>query len=349
MAERILSPRSAVEEAPLEASLRPKRLAEFVGQESLKGNLQIAVAAAVGRGEPLDHLLLHGPPGLGKTTLAHIVAAEMGVNIKVTSGAAIERQGDLASTLTHLKKGDILFIDEIHRLPRTVEEFLYPVLEEFTMYWVSGKGTTATPLRLAVEPFTLIGATTRMALLTGPLRSRFGIVFRFDFYSQDAIEHIVKRSAGILGARIDAQGVKELAQRARGTPRVANRLLKRVRDYAEVMADGTITGPVALEALRRLEVDEKGLDETDHKILKSIIEKFEGGPVGLDTVGASISEESDTIADVYEPYLIQLGFLSRTARGRIATRLAYEHLGLPPKDTGKPEAPQGQLWEERRQ
>ncbi len=353
MAERIVSAKARTEEAPLEISLRPRNLTDYIGQERIKENLKVAIAAAKKRSkpgeriEPVDHILLYGPPGLGKTTLAYIIAAEMGVNIQVTSGAAIERQGDLASTLTHLQKGDVFFVDEIHRLPRIVEEFLYPVLEDYTMHWLSGKGVSATLLNVKVDPFTLIGATTRLALLTGPLRNRFGIIFRFDFYSQEAIQEILRRSTRILGVEAKEDGIVEIAQRARGTPRVANRLLKRVRDYAEVMKDGIVTQSVAQEALEKLEVDTKGLDDIDHKVLLTIIEKFEGGPVGLETIGASISEEPDTIADVCEPYLLQLGFLSRTPRGRIATRLAYEHLGVPypQKEKGKPETPQATLFE----
>jgi Holliday junction DNA helicase RuvB len=273
--------------------------------------------------------VFYGPPGLGKTCLAHIIAAEVGVNIKATSGPAIERTGDLAAILTNLKKHDVLFIDEIHRLNRAVEEILYPALEDFALDIIIGKGPGAKSLRLKLPAFTLIGATTRYALLSPPLRDRFGSVFRLDFYEQASLEKIVERSARILRVGADEEGLKEIARRARGTPRVANRLLKRVRDYAQVMADGTITRDVATAALSKLEVDPIGLDETDHKVLHTIIEKFNGGPVGLDTIAASISEESDTITDVYEPYLMQLGFLERTPRGRVATSRAYEHLGLP--------------------
>jgi Holliday junction DNA helicase RuvB len=277
----------------------------------------------------LDHVLFYGPPGLGKTCLAHIIAAEVGVNIKTTSGPAIERTGDLAAILTNLRSHDILFIDEIHRLNRTVEEILYPALEDFALDIIIGKGPGAKSLRLNLPPFTLIGATTRYALLSPPLRDRFGSVYRLDFYDHDALEKIVKRSARILQVEADDEGLKEIARRARGTPRVANRLLKRVRDYAQVMAEGVITGEVAKAALSKLEVDPIGLDEIDHKVLHTIIEKFNGGPVGLDTIAASISEEADTVTDVYEPYLMQLGFLERTPRGRLATQRAYEHLGIP--------------------
>jgi len=304
-------------------------MTDFIGQDKNKENLQIAITAAKGRGEPLDHVMFYGPPGLGKTCLAHIIAAEVGVNIKTTSGPAIERTGDLAAILTNLRAHDILFIDEIHRLNRTVEEILYPAMEDFALDIIIGKGPGAKSLRLNLPKFTLIGATTRYALLSPPLRDRFGAVYRLDFYDQESLEKIVKRSARILQVAADEDGLREIARRARGTPRVANRLLKRVRDYAEVIADGTITQQVAVDALSKLEVDPQGLDETDHKVLRTIIEKFNGGPVGLDTIAASISEEADTITDVYEPYLMQLGFLERTPRGRQATRLAYEHLDIP--------------------
>jgi holliday junction DNA helicase RuvB len=341
--ERILSGKPHDEDLALDTSLRPHRLDDYIGQDKVKDNLRIAMAAAQMRGEPLDHVLLYGPPGLGKTTLSYIIAAEMGVAVRVTSGPAIERPGDLAAILTNLQRDDVLFIDEIHRLARAIEEILYPAMEDFALDLVLGKGPGARSVRLSLPRFTLVGSTTRYAMLSPPLRDRFGAVYRLDFYDTDAIGAIIRRSAHILGVEVDEGSVRQMAQRARGTPRVANRLLKRVRDYAQVMADGKVTEEVAVEALARLEIDELGLDEVDHKVLQTIIHKFDGGPVGLDTIAASISEEADTIMDVYEPYLMQVGFLQRTPRGRIATRRAYEHLGLPPK--GPPPSAQGGLWE----
>jgi len=326
---RLTSGKAGTEDSSIDFDLRPRRLGEFIGQEKLKDNLKIAIVAAQKRGEPLDHIILYGSPGLGKTTLAYIIAAEMGVNIKVSSGPAIERTGDLAAILTNLHEGDILFIDEIHRLSHTVEEKLYPAMEDFAFDIFLGKGPAARDLRLSLPHFTLIGATTRLALLSPPLRDRFGVTYHLDFYDETAIQTILERSAAILKVKAERQGLVPIAKRARGTPRVANRLLKRTRDYAEVMADGVVTEQTALEGLSKLEIDSAGLDEIDHKVLQTIIGKFDGGPVGLDTIAASINEDADTIMDVYEPYLLQLGFLERTPRGRVAARLAYEHLGLP--------------------
>ena len=312
----------------LDQALRPRLLVDLIGQARVKENLSILIAAARQRGDPLDHVLFYGPPGLGKTTLAHVLANEMGVNIKVTSGPAIERAGDLAAILTNLRAGDILFIDEVHRLGRVVEEVLYPAMEDFALDIVIGKGPSARSIRLKLPRFTVIGATTRLALLTAPLRARFGAVYHLDFYDLEPMQAIVRRAARVLNVQADAEGVDEIARRGRGTPRVALRLLRRVRDFAQVRADGAITRAVAKNALDLLNVDPLGLDEMDRRVLTTVIEKYRGGPVGLSTIAASISEEQDTIMDVVEPYLLQLGFLERTSQGRVATARAYEHLGI---------------------
>ncbi|HEV2237852.1 MAG TPA: Holliday junction branch migration DNA helicase RuvB [Ktedonobacterales bacterium] len=326
--QRIVSPMPG-EEDRQENSLRPRRLDEYIGQDGVKANLRILLEAALKRDEALDHVLLYGPPGLGKTSLSLIIAAEMDSKIRMTSGPAIEHAGDLASTLTTLETREVLFIDEIHRLSRVVEERLYSAMEDFALDLVIGKGPSARTMRLPLKPFTIVGATTRLSALTAPLRDRFGAIYRLDYYDTAALQQILRRSARIIRVEMRDDGCEEIALRARGTPRIANRLLRRVRDYAEVRADGVITREVARTALTALEVDERGLDRTDRTLLLTIIQKFDGGPVGLETLAASTSEESETVEDVYEPFLLQLGFLARTPRGRIATRLAYEHLGLP--------------------
>jgi len=326
--ERVISPGLREEDYEVEYSLRPRRLDEFIGQDKVKENLAIFVEAAKKRREPLDHVLLYGPPGLGKTTLAHIIANEMGAPIRASSGPAIERAGDLAAILTNLEPGSVLFLDEIHRLARAVEEILYPAMEDYHIDVVIGRGPSARTLKIELPKYTLVGATTRAGLITSPLRERFGIVHYLGFYTEEDLREIALRSAGILGIETDYDGALEIARRSRGTPRITNRLLRRVRDYAQVRADGIITKDVADQALAMLEVDWRGLDNTDRKFLQTIVEKFDGGPVGIETIAAAIGEERDTIEDVYEPYLLQIGFLQRTPRGRVATRLAYEHLGV---------------------
>jgi len=326
--QRIISPEKKENELSLDNSLRPNKLKYYVGQKKVKEKLKIFIEAAKKRQEALDHVLLYGPPGLGKTTLANIIANELNVNLHTTSGPAIERPGDLASILTNLQKGDVLFIDEIHRLHKIVEEVLYPALEDYSLDIIIGKGPGARSVRLDLSSFTLVGATTRAGLISSPLRDRFGVINRLEFYKTDELAEIVMRSARILEIEIYQNGAEEVARRSRGTPRIANRLLKRIRDFAQVKADGIITSEVVKNALQLLEIDQLGLDRIDHKFLKSIIQKFDGGPVGLNTMAAAISEESETIEEVYEPYLLQLGFIERTPRGRVATKAAYNHLDL---------------------
>ncbi len=328
MEKRMITTDFTEEDIPMEGSLRPHTLKEYIGQEKLKGMLDIYIRAAKDRKEPLDHVLLYGPPGLGKTTLAGIIAAEMGVHMKITSGPAIEKPGEMAAILNNLKEGDVLFVDEIHRLNRQVEEVLYPAMEDFAIDILIGKGPTARSIRLDLPGFTLVGATTRAGLLTAPLRDRFGVVHRLEFYTQSELETIVQRSAGVLHVQLEAAGAAEIASRSRGTPRLANRFLKRVRDYAQVRHNGVITARVAQRALDLLDVDRLGLDQADRNILYTMIEKFGGGPVGLETLAAALGEDVGTLEDVYEPYLIQSGFINRTPRGRTVTETAYRHLGL---------------------
>ena len=326
---RTISSDAQTEEVQLDRALRPQRLDDLIGQDRVRQNLQILIEAAKGRHEPLEHTLFYGPPGLGKTTLAHIIANEMGAAIRVTSGPSIERAGDLAAILSNLHENEVLFIDECHRLGKTVEEILYPAMEDFALDLVIGQGPGARSVRLSLPHFTVVGATTRLALLSAPLRTRFGAVYRLDFYEQAALETIVDRAARALNVVLEPDGRQEIARRGRGTPRVALRLLRRVRDYAQVRSDGTLSGATAREALGLLDVDAQGLDDLDRRVLRAIIDKFDGGPVGLETIAASIGEAADTIMDVVEPYLLQLGYLDRTPRGRCATRLGYAHLGIP--------------------
>ena len=338
MNDRLVAGGRVEEDAQYEAGLRPRSLNEYIGQDRVRDNLEVSIAAARGRAEALDHVLLYGPPGLGKTTLAYVIGNEMGVPVRATAGPVIEKPGDLAAMLTNLQQHEVLFIDEIHRLPPAIEEILYPAMEDYELDIVIGQGPSARSVKVPVQRFTLIGATTRAGLLTSPLRSRFGIMHRLDFYEAADVEEIVRRSAGILGVVIDEEARKEVGRRSRGTPRIANRLLRRVRDYAQVRADGRITADVARAAMELLEVDDLGFDEVDRKLLRTIIEKFSGGPVGVNSLAAAVSEEKDAIEDIYEPFLIQAGFLDRTPRGRIATARAYEYFGLtaPRRDS--------QLW-----
>ncbi len=334
MEERVTDPKPKADDRSLELSLRPSRLDMFIGQQDIKRNLRIFIEAAKGRSEALDHVLFHSSPGLGKTTLAHVIANELSVNIKTTSGPVLDRPGDLAAILTALEPKDVLFIDEIHRLNHVVEEMLYPALEDFKLDIIIGQGPSAKTVKLGLPPFTLVGATTRTGLLTPPLRERFGVILRLEFYKSEDLQQIVLRSANLLGIQLDKQGALEIARRSRGTPRIANRLLKRVRDYAQIEAEGVITCSVAARALHLLEVDDKGLDKMDRHIMLTIIEKFDGGPIGVDTLSAALCEEKDTLEEVYEPFLIQSGYLNRTAKGRVATNLAYRHFGFPPRAKG---------------
>lgn len=343
---RIMNTGYTSDDSETELSLRPKMLDDYIGQEKTKEILKVYISAAKKRGDPLDHVLLYGPPGLGKTTLANIIASEMGVNIRITSGPAIEKQGDLAALLTNLSEGDVLFIDEIHRLSRQVEEILYPAMEDYALDIIIGKGPSARSLRIDLPKFTLIGATTRAGQMTTPLRDRFGVIMKLELYTTDELAKIVTRSAGILGMDISGDGAKEIASRSRGTPRIANRLLKRVRDFAQVKGNGEIDAEIASYALTKLEIDELGLDNTDRRMLKTIIDFYDGGPVGLETLAATVGEEAVTLEDVYEPYLMQIGYLSRTPRGRCVTRLAYEHLGIPYRPPMTP-AEQLQIFEDK--
>ena len=328
MNDRLVAASRVDDDAQYEAGLRPRALDEYIGQDRIRDNLEVSIAAARGRREALDHVLLYGPPGLGKTTLAYVIGNEMGVTVRATAGPVIEKPGDLAAMLTNLQQHDVLFIDEIHRLPSAIEEILYPAMEDYELDIVIGQGPGARSVKVPLQKFTLIGATTRAGLLTGPLRGRFGIVHRLDFYSEHDVEEIVRRSARILGVGIDDEAAREIGRRSRGTPRIANRLLRRVRDYAQVRADGRVNGEVTRAAMKLLEVDDYGFDEVDRKLLRTIIDMFGGGPVGVNTIAAAINEEKDAIEDMYEPFLIQAGFLDRTPRGRVATARAYEYFGL---------------------
>ncbi len=342
---RIMNTGYSAEDSEVEVSLRPKCLEDYVGQDKVKENLSIYIEAAKGRGDALDHVLLYGPPGLGKTTLSNIIAAELGVNIRITSGPAIEKQGDLAAILTNLNEGDVLFIDEIHRLSRSVEEILYPAMEDYALDIIIGKGPAARSIRIDLPRFTLIGATTRAGQMTTPLRDRFGVILKLELYTPEELATIVRRNAGILGMEISDDGAIEIASRSRGTPRIANRLLKRVRDFAQVMGDGVIDSKIANFALNKLEIDQLGLDNVDRRMLETIIKFYDGGPVGLETLAATVGEEAVTLEDMYEPYLMQIGFLNRTPRGRCVTRMAYEHLGIPYR-TPPTQAEQMKLFEE---